>query len=115
MGYIEDEIARLMQKCISCGKCVSQCPTAAITLHAGKYVLIGSADAADKKSDARAISPGVRIAVSVLMAALLLAILILTNLPADQTTPEEIPNRARWTSCIPKSCARRHPCWASPS
>ena len=27
MGMIEDEIARLMQKCISCGKCTPNCPS----------------------------------------------------------------------------------------
>lgn len=27
MGIIEDEIARLMQKCISCGKCTPNCPS----------------------------------------------------------------------------------------
>lgn len=28
MSYLEDEISRLMQKCISCGKCTIQCPSA---------------------------------------------------------------------------------------
>ena len=41
MGMIEDEIARLMQKCISCGKCTPQCPANKYSNHDPHEIMIG--------------------------------------------------------------------------
>ena len=87
-------------ECIGCGECVRQCPRKAITLQAGRYVLMGPADSGDKTGDAREISRGVRIAASALMAALLTAVLILTNLPAGKTTADETPTAVTEESSV---------------
>jgi len=41
MGMIEDEIARLMQKCISCGKCTPFCPANKYSEHDPHEIMIG--------------------------------------------------------------------------
>ena len=78
-------------ECISCGRCVETCPKGAITLRAGKYVLLGEAGETASRSPSKAIGRGGRIAASAVMAALLIAALALANLPAKQSGMEEAP------------------------
>ena len=75
-------------ECIGCGQCVGECPTKAITLQAGKYVLMGDAGETDKQSASREISRRARMIVAAVMAVLLAAALILSNLPGKQNAGE---------------------------
>ncbi|MBQ7454890.1 MAG: redoxin family protein [Clostridia bacterium] len=67
------------RECIACGKCVGACPKDAITLQAGRFVLMGTAD---PKSRSRAVTRRGRIVLSALLALLLGAALVFANLPA---------------------------------
>ena len=67
------------RECVACGKCVSECPRGAVSLKAGRRVLIGTAGGNDGSS--REIGRTGRTVMAVLMALLLAAALILTNLP----------------------------------
>lgn len=82
------------RECISCGKCVGVCPKQAITLQAGRYVLMGCAEEADKKDGARAIGRRGRIAASVFLVLLLAAVLTAANLPGGRNAAETPPAAA---------------------
>ena len=88
-------------ECISCGQCIGQCPKDAITLQAGPYVLMGKADETAEKRDSRPVSRAARIAASAVMAAALIAVLVLTNLPSKQPASEEAPSTAMEESGAP--------------
>ena len=77
------------RECIACGKCVSECPRGAVLLKAGSRVIIGPAGSTGEKEIGRT----GRTVTAVLMALLLAAALILTNLPPKTgTVPAASPS-----------------------